>query len=101
MRWCGTARWSASLGFAVPIERPRKSCRESATRISTGRRAAMANASSDLPDAVGPMMAAIGAAADRFSAGRSPPRAGRPRAGAIGLVDLHEALDLLDRGGSP
>jgi hypothetical protein len=39
---------------------PRYTCRESATRISTGWRAAIAIASSLLPDAVGPTIAASG-----------------------------------------
>src|SRR5438067_5775999 len=99
-RWCGTARRSAELGLAVPTDNPRKSWRESATRISIGSHVARAIASSDLPEAVGPRMAAIGGAAGARRPAKLRPGTRRPAAGAIGLVDLHEALDLLDRGRS-
>src|SRR5688572_29051473 len=87
-RWCGTAARAAASGLAVPISRPRYTCRESATRISMGRSRATAIASSDLPEAVGPTIATSGGGG-RFA------RADGAR--AIGL-DLDEALDLGDLG---
>src|SRR6266571_6795680 len=64
---------------------PRYTCRESATRISTGNRRATARASSLFPDPVDPTRTPIGG-------GSGARRAG----GAIGLVDLDQALDLRD-----
>ena len=55
MQWCGTARWSAAVGLAVPMSMPRYTCMESTATISTSSRcAAISIASADFPDAVGP-----------------------------------------------
>src|SRR5687767_9160560 len=49
-------RWSSAEGFAVPISKPRYTCRESAEMIDAPTSSARRIASADLPDAVGPQM---------------------------------------------
>ena len=59
-----------------------------------GSRRAMARASSVFPDPVAPTSAAMGGGIGGGRGARCP-------GGAIGLIDLDEALDLGDAGGSP